>query len=83
MSHLRESGSIEQDADSVWFLYASDERGVMNLDVAKNRHGPTDEIKLTWLPHITRFENHSPEVEEPYGYADVNIPEGMFDEDYA
>lgn len=64
LSDLRESGSIEQDADSVWFLYRdsyydkeSAEQNVAECIVAKNRHGETDTIKLAWDGAYTRFSN--------------------------
>jgi replicative DNA helicase len=68
LSDLRESGSIEQDADVVLMLarpkdseenyqVASDSA---DLIVAKQRNGPVGELKLTFLRDITRFENHTP-----------------------
>lgn len=62
LSDLRESGSIEQDADLVMFLYRdeyyvpdSEEKGVAECIVAKNRHGATDTVKLAWDGQYTRF----------------------------
>jgi replicative DNA helicase len=68
LSDLRESGSIEQDADVVLMLArpkdADDKFQVatdsMELVVAKQRNGPVGELKLTFLRDITRFENHTP-----------------------
>ena len=63
MADLRESGAIEQDADIVLLLHrpeyydANDQPGIAELIVAKNRNGPTDNVKLTFLKHLTRFEN--------------------------
>jgi replicative DNA helicase len=68
LSHLRESGAIEQDADVVLFVhreeyYATNEEdkqrlaGQAEIIVAKNRHGPTDTVRLTWMKDYTRFEN--------------------------
>jgi len=68
LADLRESGSIEQDADVVLFLfrpimYKKGEIADPNLereaylDVAKQRNGPTGEIPLTYLPECMRFEN--------------------------
>ena len=61
---LRESGSIEQDADAVWFLYRdayynkeSEEQNIAECIVAKNRHGETDTVKLAWDGAYTRFGN--------------------------
>ncbi len=66
MSHLRESGAIEQDADVVMFIhreeyYCTNEEdrakvaGEAELIVAKQRNGPTGDVKLAWLKDITRF----------------------------
>jgi len=70
LSDLRESGSIEQDADLVGLLYRDkrdddDDGGVeqdavpVNLLIAKQRNGPTGDIPLTFLRSITRFESAS------------------------
>ncbi len=75
LSHLRESGSIEQDADVVGLLvrseyYADDEEekaeklGEAELIIAKQRNGPTGEVKLTFLKEFTRFEDRAPEPRE-------------------
>lgn len=69
LSDLRESGSIEQDADIVMFIdrstteaeAESDSRpdwGMAELIVAKNRSGPTRDIPLTFIPEFTKFTNH-------------------------
>ena len=61
LSDLRESGSIEQDADVVIFLYKDDDsedieaRNIVKCLVAKNRHGPTDTIDFMWQGEFTRF----------------------------
>jgi replicative DNA helicase len=68
LSHLRESGAIEQDADVVMFVHreemvlnSDDERalvkGQADLLVKKQRNGRTGDLKLTWLGQFTRFEN--------------------------
>jgi len=72
LSDLRESGSIEQDADVVMFLYrpayygeqelkaaeyAEDERHIAEVILAKQRNGPTGIIRLAWLDQYVRFEN--------------------------
>jgi len=65
MSDLRESGSIEQDADVVGFIYREDyyketdeNKGLAELIIAKQRNGPTGTIKLAFLKEFTRFENY-------------------------
>jgi len=68
LSDLRESGSIEQDADVVLMLARprdADEKFQVAADsaeliVAKQRNGPVGDLKLTFLRDITRFENHTP-----------------------
>ncbi len=62
LADLRESGSIEQDADIVMFLYRdayynpdSEEQNVAEVIVAKNRHGSTDTVKLAYQGEYTRF----------------------------
>ncbi len=68
LSHLRESGAIEQDADVVMFVhreeyYQTNEEdrarvsGQAEIILAKQRNGPTGDVKLTWLHEFTRFEN--------------------------
>ena len=67
LSDLRESGSIEQDADLVGMLYIEDETYAsmsdsipVNLLVNKHRNGAVGEIALTFLKSFTKFESHSP-----------------------
>ena len=62
LSDLRESGAIEQDADSVMMLYRDDyynpdseEKNIAECIVAKNRHGEIGTVKLQWLPQYTTF----------------------------
>jgi replicative DNA helicase len=67
LSHLRESGAIEQDADVVMFVHreeyyqtgdARDESaGKAELIVQKQRNGPIGDIALAWLHEFARFEN--------------------------
>jgi replicative DNA helicase len=63
MSDLRESGSIEQDADVIILLHREDyydstkKPGEVMLDIAKQRNGPTGKITLTFRKEILRFEN--------------------------
>jgi replicative DNA helicase len=76
LSDLRESGSIEQDADLVGLLvrpeiYEEDEEaraekaGEAELIIAKQRNGPVGEIALTFLKEFTRFEDRARNVSEP------------------
>ena len=71
MSDLRESGSIEQDADIIMMLYRpaayTDTEEYKNgdntayLHVVKHRNGSTGRIDLTWIPELTKFTNYSAE----------------------
>ncbi len=70
LSDLRESGSIEQDADIVLFLYRdayynkeSQRQNISECIVAKNRHGETGTVELIWDGQYTRFSN--PEYNAP------------------
>ncbi len=76
LADLRESGSIEQDADLVGLLvreeyYAdSDEErteleGKAELIIAKQRNGPIGQVKLTFLKNFTRFEDRAEDAVEP------------------
>lgn len=57
LSHLRESGCIEQDADIVWLLHRDDVRAeTATLIVAKHRHGDTGRLTLRWSSTRLRFE---------------------------
>jgi len=65
LSDLRESGSIEQDADIVIFLYRDDyynpdnseKHGICEVNLAKHRSGPTDKVELTWVERYTKFSD--------------------------
>jgi replicative DNA helicase len=68
MSDLRESGAIEQDADLIAFIYREEvydkntpRVGMADINIAKQRNGPTGEFPLTFLGKYTRFENFAPE----------------------
>jgi replicative DNA helicase len=64
LSDLRESGSLEQDADIVCFIYRdeyyndeSDQQGLAEVIVAKHRNGPTDTVKLSFLRRYAKFSD--------------------------
>ena len=64
LSDLRESGSLEQDADVVAFIYREEQynrteenAGIAEIIVSKQRNGPTGIVKLAFLKEFTRFEN--------------------------
>jgi replicative DNA helicase len=66
LSDLRESGSIEQDADIVMFLYRdeyynpeTDKPNICEINIAKHRSGPTGTVEVTWLGKYTRFVDRS------------------------
>jgi replicative DNA helicase len=68
LSDLRESGALEQDADVIMFIYRperyglqTEEGNVAEVIVGKQRNGPTDTVKLVFLPEYTSFENAAPE----------------------
>ena len=62
LQDLRESGSIEQDADVVMFIYRDDyynqqaeNTNIAEIIIAKNRSGPTGTVELLWMPSFTKF----------------------------
>lgn len=64
LQDLRESGSIEQDADMVMFIYRDDyynqdseKKNIAEVIIAKHRAGPTGTVELLWMPSYTKFEN--------------------------
>ena len=75
MSDLRESGSIEQDADVIMMLYRPaayidtdeyrDHDNTTYLNLVKHRNGATGQIKLTWIPELTKFANYIDEGRLP------------------
>ncbi len=73
LSDLRESGSIEQDADIVMFIYRdemydedSDRANIADIIVAKHRNGPTDTVALRFEPKLTKFADLAMRPEDEY-----------------
>ena len=54
LSDLRDTGQIEQDADTVLLLSQGD--GILNCEAAKNKNGPTGDVELCFNKRYTRFE---------------------------
>ena len=70
LSDLRESGSLEQDADMVAFLYREDyynpeteKKNLTEQIIAKNRNGPTETVELYFHKNFTRFTDYSPRTD--------------------
>jgi replicative DNA helicase len=89
LTDLRESGSIEQDADVVLLLHREDyyhrgeadycDTNEADLIVAKQRNGPTGAIKLIFRPEVSRFENYTPvENSKEYFHSDDVKQDDMF-----
>lgn len=64
LSHLRESGSLEQDADLVLFIYreeyyeeSSEKQGIAEISIAKHRNGATGAVELSFRKELTKFGN--------------------------
>lgn len=85
LSHLRESGAIEQDADVVMFVHreeyyqrgeaAEQYAGQAEIIIAKQRNGPVGEIELVWEKQFTRFQNKAPDRYDEFDeYAEYKSP---------
>ncbi|MGC2762507.1 MAG: DnaB-like helicase C-terminal domain-containing protein, partial [Candidatus Binatus sp.] len=69
LADIRESGAIEQDADVIMFIYReemykgkdTDQAGMAEILVAKQRNGPTGLVKLTYISQYTTFANYTSE----------------------
>lgn len=69
LSHLRESGALEQDSDCVIFIHRpeyydqnTEKKGIAEIIVAKHRHGPTGTVEMAFLPEFTRFVDLAKDV---------------------
>jgi replicative DNA helicase len=80
LSDLRESGAIEQDADVVMFIYrphffkagaSPEEREETELRIAKQRNGPTENVKFVFRSRLTRFEEAAPDAFSQFSPGDI------------
>lgn len=88
LSHLRESGAIEQDADVVMFVHREEYyhrgqdraqyAGQAEIIIAKQRNGPIGDVPLTWEADFTRFSDRAPERHNEFDdYAEFSSPGGF------
>ncbi len=66
MSDIRESGAVEQDADLIAFIYRDEvynketvDKNMAEILIRKQRNGPIGDFKVTFLGHLTKFENYA------------------------
>lgn len=88
LSHLRESGAIEQDADVVMFVHREEYylrgaekdqyAGMAEIIIAKQRNGPVGDVELRWEKEYTRFQNVAPDrLQEFDNYNQEAVVEGF------
>jgi len=88
LSHLRESGAIEQDADVVMFVHREEYyhrgeekaqyAGQAEIIIAKQRNGPIGDVPLTWEGDFTKFSDRAPDRHSEFDdYAEFNSPAGF------
>ncbi len=88
LSHLRESGAIEQDADVVMFVHREEYyhrgedraqyAGQAEIIIAKQRNGPIGDVELTWEADFTRFNDRAPDRHSEFDdYAEFTSPGGL------
>ncbi len=88
LSHLRESGAIEQDADVVMFVHREEyylrgeeqkeQEGLAEIIIAKQRNGPVGEVELRWEKKYTRFQNLAPERLQEFDDYNAEVGAGSF-----
>ena len=87
LADLRESGSIEQDADVVMFIFREevykpdrdDIKGIAELIVSKQRNGPTGKIRLAFLNKYAKFDNLAEDIGGGAGGPDYSDDDAPFD----
>lgn len=86
LADLKDSGSLEQDADAVIFLHwpwrldKSEPQNLMKVSVGKQRNGPIGALDLTWEPAFTRFSNMAKEYQKNQESHDVGIDDDEYEE---